>query len=1519
MKRLRSIFCVLLVLCVILQLVPVTAQAASVKYVQTTKNSVPLRHDVGEDQTIVERVSTKGTVLTVLDSKLNLPAFTTWYLISVQAGSTQNGKGGQYWVYSGNTTDHSHALSAGACTAKGCGFQYSITTRDNTTRYMEVTRNGAPVRELPYNDGKVIREYRTGDLITTTGQRQNYKGSIWYKVNTGGYIFQDNVRMATEKKTDTVNNSINNGGFQDKKDDFISYTPKACKDHDWSVGKCVNCGKLWELKVTKVSGTFTAKSDQSVARDIPYQEGKVMRTYRKGDVVPVVSSAINSAQNPWYKTAEGYWIYGVEDSTMTGVSLKYNAYTFGSLHESFTLEPVPKPAAAKIQSVAYSSSNTAVATVDAGGVVRPIGMGEATVTCKVTSVEGTTFSTKAKIKVPEIATLEVWSYDENTFHTDLALKCSGYMSLAYPDYDYTYKDGQMIVFNTTERPTNPNNLTRLLKSEKMSYKIYNYNAMNHFNSPIVIAEKMVNYNGALTPLLYVIIEGSAGRAGWEGDMLLTGYSYAPEKLNEHASFGAAADDMLTKLNTYISDKGFANKPLVVITGHSRGAAVGNLLGQRLNERLAAGTAAVQKVYAYNFAVPNNTKNPVAYRNLFNIVNEADLVTYIPLSNSGWDYSKHGITYVFNSTNSYKSGSRFKSIMDWQVTMSAAANRNKPDYNFCQDTAAEISDYVGGVWKNVAQFYNKSLETCDDTELYDYFLKGMARAASEPKDSSVIIEHLLHPEVLATSAGESNDASVMMVPPRPVCPYMRLSTFLATNAWGAWGQIAAFADSHHAYTYHGAVLAGLISGSRSVSLMDEVSLLSAAEICQEDRDVLLDYFTSSDRNLLKLEEAGWNVDDPATWTGVQVDANGRVTDLDLRYLELDGWLDVTPLTQLQTLYVDGNSIDILAVNGCENLRELHCSSNLLASLNVSQCPALEVLNCAFNQITTLDLGTDAMQGGSRLQELSCFNNKLGTLNLSGASALQTIRCSNNELTSLDISACTSLSTFFCSGNRLDENSNEALADAVAQINLNGGTAEIGRQQHNDSFAFNTAEVQALNAFAEQALNREKLGWVENDPWNWTGVEWVLFENEYRVASVELSGMELEGEFMLPDAVCLESVSCADSKLSVLNLSGCKNLSSINCHNAGISCLEVEGCDSLTALSCDENALSPEAVTSLNTSLRLNTGMIDYEKQEILADEEKFDPEERAVLIRFLSYGTNAEELGWDWDWPGTWNGIVWTRDTEADLYRVNQINLTNLQVAGTLDLSGFDYLERFDFSGSGIETVILPDCVTEIPDYAFYNSALREIYLNEGLGNIGADAFAYCTELETVVLPASVGRIGERAFYGCENLKDAVFTGAAPAAVGDEAFDLTAGTFVIRYFAEKGWTGEEAVLNTCFGEEAGGSMLLLAEEVMLDQADTYDMTNQYGGHDIELTVIAAEPGTTATVCLAVYDDKGAMVEVQMLPVELNRTMNRFCFKDVDVQYVGESFCQIKLFLLREDGSLIPAAVNLEQVLKKPQAD
>lgn len=75
-----------------------------------------------------------------------------------------------------------------------------------------------------------------------------------------------------------------------------------------------------------------------------------------------------------------------------------------------------------------------------------------------------------------------------------------------------------------------------------------------------------------------------------------------------------------------------------------------------------------------------------------------------------------------------------------------------------------------------------------------------------------------------------------------------------------------------------------------------------------------------------------------------------------------------------------------------------------------------------------------------------------------------------------------------------------------------------------------------------------------------------------------------------------------------------------------------------------------------------------------------------------------------------------------------------------------------FSGcSALSSIALPDSVTEIEKYAFFETGLRNIQLPEKLMLIGAYAFCNCKNLEQVQLPSQLKELGNGAFSSCENL------------------------------------------------------------------------------------------------------------------------------------------------------------------------
>ena len=102
------------------------------------------------------------------------------------------------------------------------------------------------------------------------------------------------------------------------------------------------------------------------------------------------------------------------------------------------------------------------------------------------------------------------------------------------------------------------------------------------------------------------------------------------------NFFLAAEDILTTQEPYLS--GLVS-PVFLITGHSRGAAVANLLGARLTDRFGE-----ENVFVYTFASPATVRGEAAaYGNIFNVINPSDIITCLPFRQ--WGFRRYGTDII----------------------------------------------------------------------------------------------------------------------------------------------------------------------------------------------------------------------------------------------------------------------------------------------------------------------------------------------------------------------------------------------------------------------------------------------------------------------------------------------------------------------------------------------------------------------------------------------------------------------------------------------------------------------------------------------------------------------------------------------------------------------------------------------------------------------------------------------------------------------------------------------------------
>lgn len=150
-------------------------------------------------------------------------------------------------------------------------------------------------------------------------------------------------------------------------------------------------------------------------------------------------------------------------------------------------------------------------------------------------------------------------------------------------------------------------------------------------------------------LVFVGIRGSYG-IEWLSNLKL--YDDGTES-GDHRGAKLAEKEIEQALGEYLQEIGAqSGKTKILITGHSRGGAIANLLAAELDDQGGSVQVAIssEDIYAYTFASPGTTRADDClsqkYGNIFNIVNPADVFTRLPLSD--WGFGRYGSTIALPS-------------------------------------------------------------------------------------------------------------------------------------------------------------------------------------------------------------------------------------------------------------------------------------------------------------------------------------------------------------------------------------------------------------------------------------------------------------------------------------------------------------------------------------------------------------------------------------------------------------------------------------------------------------------------------------------------------------------------------------------------------------------------------------------------------------------------------------------------------------------------------------------------------
>lgn len=227
-------------------------------------------------------------------------------------------------------------------------------------------------------------------------------------------------------------------------------------------------------------------------------------------------------------------------------------------------------------------------------------------------------------------------------------------------YDNLYVEFTSGATGGNDTPTTFGTILGLKDAKCYDIKSSDYSVDKDDVTEFFVGHKNIVYNGSVSEIIVVSVRGTNGtNAEWSSNFDVgadttdyydaVGYDHPDWKNKEnHKGFDVAANRVYDKILEYINayvDSGVQTS--ILITGHSRGAAVANILSQMFEDNTS------YRTYGYTFATPNSTtaSNASSYKNIFNIVNEDDIIPFLPLSE--WNFKNYGITKSISVNEHYE--------------------------------------------------------------------------------------------------------------------------------------------------------------------------------------------------------------------------------------------------------------------------------------------------------------------------------------------------------------------------------------------------------------------------------------------------------------------------------------------------------------------------------------------------------------------------------------------------------------------------------------------------------------------------------------------------------------------------------------------------------------------------------------------------------------------------------------------------------------------------------------------------
>ena len=107
--------------------------------------------------------------------------------------------------------------------------------------------------------------------------------------------------------------------------------------------------------------------------------------------------------------------------------------------------------------------------------------------------------------------------------------------------------------------------------------------------------------------------------------------------------------------------------------------------------------------------------------------------------------------------------------------------------------------------------------------------------------------------------------------------------------------------------------------------------------------------------------------------------------------------------------------------------------------------------------------------------------------------------------------------------------------------------------------------------------------------------------------------------------------------------------------------------------------------------------------------------------------------------------------------LNAVHISNIAAWCNISFTGYlanplYYAKTLYLNGNLLTALTVPDEITQIKNYAFYNcKGLKNVTICDGVKSIGAYAFNGCNNMETLYISSTIESFGNYAFADCNNI------------------------------------------------------------------------------------------------------------------------------------------------------------------------